>query len=154
MDNKSTEVLFETSLTWLDYLLSFVSLIFGATALFYFAFTMTKSEWGAQLFMCVFFLIWIIQGVRVEKTFHLFADKLIVRRPLSFTTNTDVIFNISELKEIIFRKVKGRFGGPHIIIKSKRINESYRIDFNKDTLNKFNLTLTELGIKVLLENMD
>jgi hypothetical protein len=58
------------------------------------------------------------------------------------------------LKEVIFRRIKGRFGGPHIIIRSKHINESYRIDFNEETLNKFKLTLTQLGIKVSSENMD
>ena len=154
MEKNSNEILFETTLTWFDYLLSFLSLIFGAIGLFYFAIKMTKSEWGGQLFICVFFLIWIIQGVRGAKTFHLLEDKLIVRRPLTFTTNTDITFNIADLKEVIFRNIKGRFGGPHIIIKSKRINESYRIDFNKEKLNELNLTLSELGIKVSLENMD
>ncbi len=137
MDNHIETPLFETTLTWLDKLLAIGQIALGFWGLIYFASQLTKSSWGGQLFLCFFFVILIVQAIRVAKTFHLYADKLIVRRPFFFTTKTDQTFKIDELKEVIFRRIKGRFGGPHLIIRAKRLSDTFRIDFGTEIRNDF-----------------
>lgn len=137
----------------MDKLLTLGQIIFGILGLVYFSSKFTKSEWGAVLFICLFFFIWIIQAIRATKTFHLYADKLVIRRPFFFTTKSDQTFKIDELKEVIFRRIKGRFGGPHLIIRAKRLNDDFRIDFGTEIRNQFTTQLARLGVKVSSENM-
>ena len=151
---KQTEIpLFETTMSWLDKLLVTGQIAFGFFALIFSASKFTKEDWVGKLFICFFFFIWIVQAIRVTKTFHLFADRLVIRRPFFFTTKTDQTFKIDELKEVVFRGIKGRFGGPHIIIRAKLHNDAFRIDIGTEIRNIFIAQLTKLGVKVSTENM-
>lgn len=147
------ELMFETKLQFKDKFLAILQIILGLGLALIYLSTMTKSQWGGQFFIASFFILFAIQGIRTTKTFLLFQDKLIVKRPFFFTNSTDIVFKIDEIKEIIFRNIKGRFGGKHIIIKSKKLNESYRIDFPEKTLGEFIFKLTELGVKTSKDNM-
>ncbi len=153
MEKETETPLFETTMTWLEKLFVAGQIGLGFLGLVYFASKFTKADWGGQLFMCFFFVIWIVQAIRVAKTFHLFADRLVIRRPFFFTTKTDQTFKIDEIKEVIFRRIKGRFGGPHLIVKAKRLNDDFRIDFGTEIRNDFIAQLTKLGVKVSSENM-
>lgn len=113
----------------------------------------TSTSWVERILFILFLSFWIIQIIRASKTFHLFSDKLIVRRPLFFSKRTDVVFKLAEINEVIFRRIKYKFGGPHIIIKSKSRSESYRIDLSDETLNQFITSLSESGLKVSTENL-
>ncbi|TNE74862.1 hypothetical protein EP331_00560 [bacterium] len=144
MDNKINKPIFETNLTVFDKFLVIIQLGAGVLGIGYFSAKFTRDDWGGQIFILCFFAIWIIQVIRVAKTFHLYQDRLIIKRPFFFTKKTNVIF----------RKIKGRFGGPHIIIKAKRLNESYRIDFSNFVLDDFITQLQKLGIKSSKENLD
>ncbi|HYD22904.1 MAG TPA: hypothetical protein VEB40_15580 [Flavipsychrobacter sp.] len=153
MEKPKHQPLLETTLTWLEKLLTIGQIAVASYALFYYASKFTKAEWGGPLFLCLFFMGWIIQAIRVAKTFQLFADRLVVRRPFSITTKTDRIFKVAELREVIFRNVKGRFGGPHLIIKAKKFDDSFRIVLGEKRKNDFIDQLTKLGVKVSRENM-
>ena len=154
MENKINKEIFKTNLSSLETFLVVIQLILGVLGSAYFASSFTRDDWGAQLFILCFFIFWIIQVIRGAKTFHLFSDKLIIKRPFAFTQMTNVVFMAADIKEVIFKKINGRFGGPYILIKSKRINEAYRINFSNSVLDNFITHLQELGIKSSKENFD
>lgn len=147
MADKINKRIFKTNLTVFDIFLVIIQLVAGILGIGYFSATATWNEWGGQIFILCFFILWIIQVIRVAKTFHLYSDRLIIKRPFFFTEKTNVIFMTVDIKEVIFRKIKGRFGGPHIIIKTKKLNASYRIDFSNSVLEDFINQLQRLGIK-------
>ncbi len=145
--------LFKTAINQVEKLFVVGRIGIGSIGLFGFASKITKEEWGGPIFLCLFFIIYIVQAIRVAKTFHLFEDKLIIRRPFSFTNKTDQTFKIELIKEIIFRRIRGKFGGPHLIIIGKGINAGFRIEIETQERNDFIKCLTKLGIKVSSENM-
>lgn len=154
MDNKINKTIFETNLTVFDRFLVIIQIAAGVLGIVYFSAKLTRDEWGSQIFILSFFAFWIIQVIRIAKTFHLYHDRLIIKRPFFFTEKTNVIFMTADIKEVIFRKIKGRFGGPHIIIRAKRLNGSYRINFSNSVLDDFIVQLQRLGIKSSKENLD
>jgi hypothetical protein len=145
--------IFETKLEFSDKLFATIQTILGLCGMTFFLSKLSKTEWGWPLIIACFFFIWIIQGLSSTKTIHLFSDRLVVKRPLFITNRADKSFKIEDLKEVVFRKVKGRFGGPHLIIRSRRINESFRIDFSNEIITEFISKLIELGIKTSKDNM-
>lgn len=151
---------FQTRLDAFDYITVWAQVFLFLGAVFFFGNDMTRTSWGGQLTMIVFFLFFLVQGIRSAKVFILYPDRLVVKRPFTFTSKTDVIFEVSILTEVIFRNVSGRFGGPHIIIKGKlprksysvTVEESYRIDVSDSLLQEFISCLSGLGVKTTNEN--
>lgn len=156
MSNSETQnqsPLLETSIGWLDKLI-----FYGQIGLMIFIIikiypTISGSNWGEVLFFGVFLIIWFFQSLRRVKTFHLFQDSLVIRRPFFFNIIADKTFKIEDLKAVIFRRVEGRFGGPHLIINSKEVDDSFRIDFDEELRNNFVVRLRYLGVNVSVENM-
>ncbi|MBC7863038.1 MAG: hypothetical protein IAF38_08685 [Bacteroidia bacterium] len=148
----SSKVLSEIKASSFDNIIGAFQFIGGIAGIIYVANQMTKNSWGGQLSIIIFLIILAIQGLRSSITLLILKDKLIIRRPLLLTSKTDVSFKTPEIKEVVFSKVKGRFGGPHIIIKSRRDNISYRIAGSDMVLSSFIETLTALNIKVTMDN--
>ncbi|NRD21579.1 hypothetical protein HNV08_16105 [Winogradskyella eckloniae] len=94
-----------------------------------------------------FVLIGLIQLVRKIKTFHLTKTDLIIKRPLFPFIIATENYPLNEIKEIKFNKIKGRFGGSHLIVDSKNKSSSFRIETTKDNIDKFELELKKLNIK-------
>lgn len=65
-------------------------------------------------------LVFYLLTRRRLKEYFLFADKLVVKRPLAFPKSKDDVFVASDIKEVIFRKVSGIYGGAHMIIMCKK----------------------------------
>tara|TARA_R110002049_G_scaffold305799_1_gene503286 strand:- start:56 stop:496 length:441 start_codon:yes stop_codon:yes gene_type:complete len=105
-----------------------------------------SSELTLKLFGIGFILIGIIQLVRKIKTFHLTRTELTIKRPLFPFIIADENYPLTEIKEIKFNKIKGRFGGPHLIVHSKNKNGSYRIQTTNDNIDKFETELKKLNI--------
>lgn len=108
-----------------------------------------SSEPSLKLFGIGFILIGLIQLVRKIKTFHLTKTDLIIKRPLFPFKIAHEIYPLTEIKEIKFNNIKGRFGGPHIIVDSKNKNGSYRIHTTKNSIDKFERKLSKLEIKTI-----
>jgi hypothetical protein len=98
-------------------------------------------------------LLSAIQIMRVVKRFEVYDEALVIKRPLSMTSKTDTIFKINQIKEIVFRNITGRFGGPVIIVYSSVMDETYRINFPKNSIDEFVSQLNELGIKTVRDNI-
>lgn len=140
--------IFETTLGRVDKLLAIGQIALGALGIIWFTSTAVNLGWGLQLFVCLFFAVWIVQAVRGAKTFHLFSDRLVVRRPFTFTTKVDQVYRVEELREVVFSRIKGRFGGPHLHIRANGRYADYRIDFTEKIRNIFISELVKLGVKV------
>jgi hypothetical protein len=146
-------LIFETKLGSIERVLGIIQVLFGFGITLFLLLSLLKKYSGGNLFLAIFCLVFTIQVIRTSKTFHLYSNRLIIRRPLFFSRKTDIVVNLNEIKEIIFRRIRGRYGGPHIIIKAKRFNESYRIDFSNRILNEFIAKLIEREVKTSKENM-
>ena len=153
MTDYNNQPIFKTSLTLFEVFIGFVLFIFGFCLFLYFLLNLQKGELGFQLFVLIFSLILLIQAIRTTKTFLIFDDKIVIRRPLTLTNKTDVVFKLDDLKEIIFRNIKGRFGGPHLIVISNKNTISYRINSDKEVINEFINTLNRKGIKITNDNI-
>jgi hypothetical protein len=144
--------IFESKLSLLDLLDGGFLIIIGLLGIIKFSFDFTNVGELEPLLLTIIFSALFIQGIRVIKTFILYEEKLIIRRPLTLTKKTDVVFQTSEIKEIIFRKIKGRFGGPHILIKSRSKHISYRIGSKEREIKEFIEKINSLNIKTMLDN--
>lgn len=150
---QSQTPIFQTTTTWMDRFSVLIQLILAIGITVFWFLKTSKIEWGSILFLYVFISIWVIQALRSNIVFRLFSDRLEVNRPFFFISPKPKVFPVTELKEVIFRRVKGRYGGPHVIVYSKELDDSYRIDFSKETMSDFVNRLTDLGVKVSLDNM-
>jgi hypothetical protein len=63
------------------------------------------------------------------------------------TSKTNTVLKLNEIKEVIFRDIQGRFGGPVIIIDSTVMTETYRMNFSRKDVSEFEIELNKLGIK-------
>lgn len=116
---------------------------------------MSRASWGGQLTIGTFFLGVFIFAIFSFATFHLYPDRLVIRRPLSFTSRTEAVFPLSGIKEVIFKKIKGHRGtGICLIIKSRGRNAQY--DFDKDIvlIDQFIAALQKLGVKASKQHLD
>ena len=95
-----------------------------------------------------FILVGIIQFIRKLKTFHLTNTDLTIKRPLFPFQIAQENYPLAEIKEIKFNKIKGGFGGPHLIVNSKNKNGAYRIETTKENIDKFEIEMTKLDIKI------
>lgn len=150
---QSQTPIFETTTTWMDRFSVLIQLILAIGITIIWFLKTSKIEWGSILFLYVFISIWVIQALRSHIVFRLFSDRLEVNRPFFFISPKPKVFPVTELKEVIFRRVKGRFGGPHVMVYSKELDDSYRINFPKSTMNDLVNCLTGLGVKVSIENL-
>lgn len=153
MEINTNILLFETRLTKFDKFLVLVYLVAGTIGLIFSVVHLLFKQWGICLFICTVLILQMIQAIRVAKTFHLYSDRLVVKRPFFFSDKTDHVFKVSQLKEVRFRDIKGRFGGPHLIVRSVGLHESYRIDMKEEDVSRFITSLTYLGIKTGRDNM-
>lgn len=108
---------------------------------------------GLMLFGIGAIIICVIQIMRVVKRFDLYDETLIITRPLSMTSKTDTVLKLNDIKEIIFRNISGRFGGPVIIIDSAVMTETYNMNFSKNDIDQFELELNNLGVKTIRDNI-
>lgn len=151
MEKQIEITLFETTITKLDMFLTIGKIGIGIVGLVKFASNLfTKSGWGFDLFMCIFFILWIIQAIRGVKTFHLFPERLVVKRPFFFTTKTDKTFKTDEIKEVVFHRIKGKYGGWFLNIRAEQLrhNDDFRIHFGANIRSEFITQLNNLGVKV------
>lgn len=141
--------IFVVPATALDKFSAWFQIAFGLGVIIYFLPQISRHNWGMPLLLLGLFLVMVIQGMRSPKTYLLYKDKLVVRQPLYFSPKTDTIFILSDIREVGFNNRTGRFGGPHLYIRSKRLVESYRIDFPEETVDRFVQELVALGVKAV-----
>ncbi len=108
---------------------------------------------GMLIFGIILVLVCAIQIIRVVKRFDLYEQVLIINRPLSFTPKTNTVLKISDIKKITFRQIKGRFGGPVLIINSSKLDETYRINFPENSIDEFETELNKLGIETVRDGI-
>ncbi len=108
---------------------------------------------GLMFFGIVSIILSTIQIMRVVKRFELYDKTLIISRPLSMTSKTNTVLKLTEIKEIIFRNVSGRYGGPVIIVDSSVMTETYRMNFSKNEINEFEKELNKVGVKTIRDRI-
>lgn len=150
MEQTNATPLFETSLSRQDKVFFALQTLLSLAVFIKALSLFTETDWGWPLFLALFAVGLFIQGILIAKTFHLYADRLVVRRPLFFTRKTDRSFPIAEIKELLFKKLKG----PYLHIKLKRSEASYQLGFDADTRATFITHLEALGLKVSINNKD
>lgn len=91
--------------------------------------------------------------MRRLKTFHLYQDKLVIKSPLFLTEKMDIIFEQKNIKEIVFRKISGRFRGESINIYSKDLDDSFGLNMPPEELEAFISKLKETNITIKTENL-
>lgn len=138
--------IFKTTLLTIELIACF---IFG----FYISIKNIHKNNGMLIFGILLLLVCAIQLVRVVKRFELYEHVLIINRPLSFTSKTNTVLKISDIKKITFRQIKGRFGGPVLILNALKSDETYRINFPESSIDEFEAALNKLGIETFRDGI-
>jgi hypothetical protein len=126
-----------------------VSIVCGSiSGMIYFLIMLYFTGWDnlVMFFICLMFFFTSRRG---PKEFILYDDQLIVRQSLYSLKAVDDTFIISDIKELIFTTIRGKFGGPHIIIMCrKRMHETYRVSFRSDEIMGLKHAFKGAGILV------
>jgi hypothetical protein len=114
-----------------------------------------KSHWDSisSWIGVVIIIVSVIQVIRRVKQFVLFTDKLIITRPLFPFHLADINYKLNEIKEVKFHKIKGRFGGSFVTIRSVTLDGSYLIASDKESIDYFEMQLQKLGIKTIRDGL-
>jgi hypothetical protein len=105
------------------------------------------------LFLAPIFLI--IQVIRIAKTFIVYNDRIVIRRPFAiFKKAFDVVYKLDELKDVTFRTVKARAKNDFVIfhtkVSSNKSDESYVLN-DRIQLELLISKLEGLGMKTINE---
>lgn len=140
-------LIFETKLKFTQYFLSILGtfhIIPTAIICFY---GRNKNN-GVYFFLLISILIGLLQFMYTLKSFHLYNDKLIMKRPFLFFHKKQ-IFKNSEIEKIILETSSSNIGGGHYIcINTKNAQKRFMLIYNKEVLNDFILKLKEVGITI------
>ena len=99
----------------------------------------------------IFLILGIVQFSYTLKSFHLYDDCLIVKRPFHFL-KPDTKFEISEIDRIAFRQVKSKIGGGnYLIVFSNKTEKDFMLTYSEKTLKIFISKLKDAGIQITQE---
>ena len=152
-DDKEENIIYKTQLGFLEILITIAFIVLLFLIILLISYKYYSDGIFIILILSSIYFLMIIQIIRGTKTFYLSKSSLIIKRPFLLGIINDKEFKINDIKEIIFRTVQGRFGGPHIIIKSKKETESYKIDIKQKDLELFIKHLTTLEIKTIRDKL-
>jgi hypothetical protein len=145
--NDSSIPLLETDIFFADLLvvISFATLSLVAAVVF--LFRMSADAWGGQLTMALFFLAVTIWIIFTPKTFHLYADRLVIKKPLTYLPATTTVIRLSAIKEVYIgrRGYPGR--GTFMTVKTRSSTYQYRIASDIAFIDDFIDHLRVQGIK-------
>jgi hypothetical protein len=140
-------LIFETKLKFTQYFLSILGtfhIIPTAIICFY---GRDKDNW-IFLFLLVSIFIGLVQFIYTLKSFHLYKDKLIMKRPFLFFEKQQ-IFEKNEIEKITFEKSSSNIGGGlYACVITKNTQKRFMLIYNRKVLNEFILKLKEVEIKV------
>lgn len=96
-------------------------------------------------------ILGIVQFSYTLKSFHLYSDSIIIKRPI-FIFKQNRKFQKSEIVKIIFRQSTSRIGGGnYLILNTKNAEERFMLTYSSKTLNDFVAKLKEVEIKTEVE---
>lgn len=140
-------LIFETKLKFTQYFLSILG-IFHIIPTAIICFYGRNKDNGIFLFLLVSIFIGLVQFMYTLKSFHLYNDKLIMKRTFLFFDKKQ-IFEKNEIEKIIFDKRSSIIGGGHYAcIHTKNTQKCFMLIYNSKVLNDFILKLKEVGIKI------
>ena len=144
-------LVFETKIKFSQYFLSSLG-CFYIIPISYFCFFANKNNDSAIIFLGLIFLILgIVQFSYTLKSFHLYYDCLIVKRPIHFL-KPDTKFEISEIDRIAFRQVKSKIGGGnYLIVFSNKTEKDFMLTYSEKILKIFTEKLKDVGIQITQE---
>ncbi len=141
-------LLFETRLKFLQYFLSALG-CFYCIPISFFAFNSINLILNS--IGIISWTLGILQFSYTLKTFHLYDDCLIVRRPMFFL-NPNTTFDINKIDSITFRQVTGSIGaGNYLIVFSNKTEKDFMLIYSGKTLKEFIAKLKEVGIATTQE---
>ena len=140
-------LIFETKLKFTQYFLSILGtfhIIPTAIICFY----GRNKDNGIFLYLLVSIFIGLVQFMYTLKSFHLYNDKLIMKRPFLFFEKQQ-IFEKNEIEKITFEKSSSNIGGGlYACVNTKNTQKRFILIYNRKVLKDFILKLKEVGIKV------
>ena len=133
-----------------DYFTCFINIGLSMFILIKFFPIILNESFGYVLLLLSVPVVLIIQALRGFKVFFLYEDKIVVKRPLfRLFDNT---YKLSDVMEVEFNSIKGRFGGNVINIRTKytsnKQDESFRFNFKNNVTIDFIYYLREVGFVV------
>ena len=141
-------LIFETKLKFTQYFLSALGCFYIIPISF---FTLCSNDLGLNILGVLILILGIVQFSYTLKSFHLYENCLIVRRPMFFL-NPKTKFDRSEIDRIVFRQVRTKIGGGnYLIVFTNKMQKDYMLTYSGETLKEFILKLKDAGIKTVQE---
>lgn len=144
-------LIFETKIKFLQYFLSALG-CFYIIPMYYLCFYANKSnDFGLFVLGAFFIVLGIVQFSFTLKSFQLYSDFLVVKRPM-FIFKPNKMFQKSEIVKIIFRQSTSKIGsGNYLVVNTKKSEESFMLLYSNKTLKNLIAKLNEMEIKTELE---
>lgn len=145
-DEPSSLPLFETNLFFGDLLVCISFATISVIAAIVCMSLMSPASWGGQLTMSLFFLViagWILF---TPHTFHLYKDRLIIKKPLTHLSGTTTSIPLSAIRQVQFTRFNGSRRGTFMRVKTYNKTFEYRI-MNRPYIDDMICHLQELGVK-------
>lgn len=145
-EEPSSLPLFETNLFFGDLLICISFATISVIAAIVCLYLMSPASWGGQLTMALFFLLiagWILF---TPHTFHLYGDKLVIKKPLTHLSGTTTVIPLSAIRQVQFTRFTGPRRGTFMRIKTHGKTIEYRIT-DRPYIDDMIWQLQQLGVK-------
>ena len=144
-------LIFDTRIKFIQYFLSILGSFYVFPISFLFFYENKNNDLGLISIGIIFIIIGIVQFSFTLKSFQIYTDSLVIKRPF-FIINPKKVFLISEIIKITFRQSKSRIGGGnYLLVKTKNTEESFMLIYSSKTLNEFISKLNDVGIETEVE---
>lgn len=139
-------LLFETKLKFAQYFLSILGVFYVIPIIYIFS---INDHYSLVYYLlgAIFILIALVQVSFTLKSFHVYDENFVIRRPLFFWKPKTVYKN-NEIGQI---RLKQSNRGLFLIVKTKTTEESFMLIYSGKTLKTLVDNLQKAGIKVNIE---
>lgn len=145
-EEQSSIPLLETDIVFADLLICISFAILSLVAAIVLILRMSSDAWGGQLTLALFFLAVAIWIVFTPQTYHLYPDKLIIKKPLTYLPFTTTVIPVSAIKEVIIKEGSYPRRRTYLTIRTHSRNYEYRIAKDIDFIDGFIGELQQLGV--------
>ncbi len=138
--------LFETRIGFLQYFLAGLGCFYIIPISYWCFYANSDNDLGLIVLGIAFLILGIVQFTFALKSFHLYSDHLIVKRPMSLFKRESK-FHKNEIENITFGQSTSTIGGgTYIAVKTKNSEQRFNLSHSAKTIKEFAAKLNEIGI--------
>lgn len=146
VEEQSPIPVLETDVVFADLLICISSATLSLATAILLLFNMSAAAWGGQLTLAFFFIAIAMWAAWSSETYHLYTDKLLIKKPLTYLSSTTTVIPLSSMKEVTIKTVKYRHRRTYLTIKTRSRTYQYTVSRDMEFIDTFIAKLQQLGV--------